>query len=467
MSTFSTLNTAVSGLLASQRAMDTAGQNVVNANTPGYSRQRVLLSAVGAPPSASFHTGSATPLGGVRVDAVTRIRDAYLEATRAAAGSRQQALAAQDDTLTTTQLLFSEPGTNGMQSSLDAFYSSWHDLSLNPTNDASGSVVLQRAQGLVDQVHTVSSGIAAEWATARSRLEQVVAETNQAAGDLASLNSQILEGVGAGRPVNELLDQRDILVRKLADLVGGYAVRAPDSTISLAVNGVTIVAAGTAQQLTLTGATDLQAAAGSPPTISWGSMAVPVESGAAAGYLAALRTDLPSLSTAVDDVANALRDAVNSVHATGFTLGGAAGGPFFSGTGAHDLAVVPTDPAQLAISSASGTVDGGVALKIGDLASDVNASAALGGAAGPSSRWRSVTTALGTQLQSLKAAVAAQDSVVTAADDAVNSDSGVNLDEEMTGMMLFQRAYQASARVITTIDEMMDTLINRTGTVGR
>lgn len=106
-------------------------------------------------------------------------------------------------------------------------------------------------------------------------------------------------------------------------------------------------------------------------------------------------------------------------------------------------------------------------MKIGDLASDVNASAALGGAAGPSSRWRSVTTALGTQLQSLKAAVAAQDSVVTAADDAVNSDSGVNLDEEMTGMMLFQRAYQASARVITTIDEMMDTLINRTGTVGR
>ena len=284
MSTFSTLNTAVSGLLASQRAMDTAGQNVVNANTPGYSRQRVLLSAVGSPPSASFHTGSSTPLGGVRVDAVTRIRDAYLEATRAAAGSRQQALQAQDDTLTTTQLLFSEPGTTGVQSSLDAFYSSWHDLSLNPTNDASGSVVLQRAQGLVDQVHAVSDGIAAEWATAHSRLEQVVSETNQAAGDLASLNSQILEGVGAGRPVNELLDQRDILVRKLADLVGGYAVRGPDSTISLAVNGVTIVAAGTAQKLTLTGATDLQAAAGSPPMISWGTMAVPVESGAAAGY---------------------------------------------------------------------------------------------------------------------------------------------------------------------------------------
>jgi flagellar hook-associated protein 1 FlgK len=70
-------------------------------------------------------------------------------------------------------------------------------------------------------------------------------------------------------------------------------------------------------------------------------------------------------------------------------------------------------------------------------------------------------------VQSLGAAVAVQTSVVAAADDAVNADSGVNLDEEMTGMLMFQRAYQASARVITTVDEMLDTLVNRTGTVGR
>ncbi|MFZ0160269.1 MAG: flagellar basal body rod C-terminal domain-containing protein, partial [Kineosporiaceae bacterium] len=160
-------------------------------------------------------------------------------------------------------------------------------------------------------------------------------------------------------------------------------------------------------------------------------------------------------------------DAVNAVHATGFTLAGAAGGPFFGGTGARDLTVVPTSAADLAMTSAAGTVDGAVALRIGDLANDVASAAALGGTPGASARWRDLTTALGTQVQSLGAAIKVQASVVEAADDAVNADSGVNLDEEMTGMLMFQRAYQASARVITTVDEMLDTLVNRTGTVGR
>ncbi|HEX2807077.1 MAG TPA: flagellar basal body rod C-terminal domain-containing protein, partial [Kineosporiaceae bacterium] len=105
-------------------------------------------------------------------------------------------------------------------------------------------------------------------------------------------------------------------------------------------------------------------------------------------------------------------------------------------------------------------------LKIGDLADDVISAAALGGP-GASAQWRDLTTAMGVQLQSLGTAKVGQDAVVAAADDAVTSDSGVNLDEEMTNMMLFQRSYQASARCITTVDDMLDTLINRTGLVGR
>jgi len=467
MSTFGTLNTAVSGLLAMQRAMDTAGQNVVNATTPGYSRQRVELSSVGAPTSATFHTGAKVPVGGVQVDAVSRIRDAFLEATRAAAGGRQEALAARHDTLAGAQLLLSEPGTTGLQAGLDGFYAAWHELSLNPSDSAAGSVVIQKGQAVAEQLHAVGDGIAAGWASAFDRLSQTVDQANQAASDLASLNQKLLEGSSTGRSVNELLDRRDTLVRTLADLVGGQAVPGPDNQISVSVNGITIVHGSTAQTLTLTGAVEYGDAVTDPPAISWGGTDVPVDSGAAAGYLAALRTDLPNLGASVDGVAVALRDAVNAVHATGFTRSGAAGAAFFSGTGARDLAVVPASPADLAMTSAPGTINGAVALKIGDLALDVASSAALGGGIGASARWRDLTTALGTQVQSLGAAVTVQESVVNAADDAVNADSGVNLDEEMTSMMLFQRAYQASARVITTVDEMLDTLVNRTGTVGR
>ena len=223
MSTFGGLGTAVSGLLAQQRAMDATGQNVVNANTPGYSRQRVTLGSVGAPVAASFHTGNSMliSVGGVSVDAVTRIHDAFTEATRAAAGARQNALTSQTASLGSVQTLMSEPGATGLQASIDSFYASWHELSLNPSDGAAGSVVLQRGIAVTDQLHTVSNGIAQQWNTARTTLGAVVAQANQASSDLAALNGKIQEGVAGDHPVNELLDQRDTLARKLAELVGG------------------------------------------------------------------------------------------------------------------------------------------------------------------------------------------------------------------------------------------------------
>jgi flagellar hook-associated protein 1 FlgK len=239
-----------------------------------------------------------------------------------------------------------------------------------------------------------------------------------------------------------------------------------DGQVSVSVNGVAIVAGATAQQFTLAGATTLGGAAADPPRLMWGTTTVPVDSGAAAGYLAVLGTDLPSLAGQVDGVATSLRDIVNGVHATGFQKDGTPGGPFFSGTDALSLTVVPASPDQLAITPTAGTVDGTVAMQIGDLSDDRVAESALG-RPGPSAQWRDVTTLLGVRVQSLKNAGEVQDSVVAAADAAVEADAGVNLDEEMTNMLQFQRAYQAAARVVTTVDEVLDTLVNRTGMVGR
>jgi flagellar hook-associated protein 1 FlgK len=262
------------------------------------------------------------------------------------------------------------------------------------------------------------------------------------------------------------MDQRDQLARTLGTLIGGVATPGQDGQVSVSVNGVAIVAGATAQQFTLAGATTLGGATADPPRLMWGTTTVPVDSGSAAGYLAVLGTDLPSLASKVDAVATSLRDVVNAVHATGFQKDGTPGGPFFAGTDALSLSVVPTTPAQLAITPTPGTIDGSVAMQIGDLSDDAVAQATLG-SPGPSAQWRDATTLLGVRVQSLKNAGDVQDSVVAAADAAVQADAGVNLDEEMTNMLQYQRAYQAAARVVTTVDEMLDTLVNRTGTVGR
>jgi flagellar hook-associated protein 1 FlgK len=458
---FSTLNTAISGLAAAQRAMDATSQNIVNANTTGYSRQRVELNSVGTPPGATLHTGTSTTLDGVQITAVTRVKDAFIEATRAAAGGRQATLDAQTNILTGAQNLLAEPGSTGLQSTLDSFYSSWHDLANTPTDPAAGSVVIERGAAVAEQLKTVSDGISAEWTTANNNLIGVVAQTNQAASDLANLNDAIMKGQAAGQPVNEMLDKRDTIVRNLVSLVGATSSVDAEGRASVSVAGVNLVSGSNANTLTLTGSTDVSTASATSPALSIGSFTVSPDSGTAAGLLATMHTDLPTLSAKVDAVASGIITAVNTTYGAGYATDGSTGQAFFSGTNAQTIAVVPTDGSTLAIASAPNTVDGSIAMNIGDLANDVTSAAVLG-TTGPSAQWRDLTSSLGVQIQSLQTAQSVQSSVVAAADDAVTSDSGVNLDEEMTNMMLYQRSYEASAKCITTADSLLDTLINKT-----
>lgn len=463
MGGFSTMNTAISGLLASQRALDVTGQNVVNANTPGYSRQRVQVSSIAGSPSANFHTGNSdVTIGGVKVDTIERIRDVFLENTRVAAGAANEAIKAQTNALQGAEQLLSEPGDGGLQSVVDDFYNAWHDLAQKPTDPGAGAVVIQRGKTVAAQLTFVSTGLEERWETALDELSSTVAELNQAAQDLAKVNQRIREGNVVGRPVNELMDQRDVLVRTIGELAGGKpSVTTDDGMVSVSVNGLNLVTGNRAEQFTLTGGTTLATATIDPPTVTFGSSQVSVASGKAAGLLAALRTDIPNVSTQLDGVALALRDAVNIVHSAGFTVAGAPAGDFFAGASASNLSVIPAQVSELGVALNAGAVDGNNALAIADLAIDVNAENALGvGSTSPSGLWRNLTANVGTQVQGLERGLEVQGTVLATADAAVESDAGVNLDEEMASLLMFQRSYQASARVITTVDNMLETLIN-------
>ena len=327
MGGFSTMNTAISGLMASQRALDITGQNVVNANTPGYSRQRVQVSSVAGAPASNFHTGSSQAvLGGVKIDTIERVRDVFLENTRVAAGASLEAIKAQTTALEGAEQLLSEPGDGGLQSVIDDFYNSWHDLAQKPTDPGAGAVVIQRGKTVAAQLAFVSNGLEERWETARDELSSTVAQLNQAAADLAKVNERIRQGNVVGRPVNELIDQRDTLVRTIGELAGGKpSVTTDDGMVSVSVNGLNLVTGNRAERFELTGATTLATATIDPPTVTFGNSQVSVASGKAAGLLAALRTDLPNVSAQLDGLAVALRDAVNTVHSAGFTVGGAPG----------------------------------------------------------------------------------------------------------------------------------------------
>jgi flagellar hook-associated protein 1 FlgK len=466
MSGFSTLNTAISGLYAAQRGIDVTAQNVANANTEGYSRQRVQFGSVGQTTAAHFYTGNnAAVLAGVQVEGVYRIRDAFLEAARVNAGATMNALGSQRTTLSRAEGLLNEPGANGIQTSLDTFFNSWQDLATTSGDAtktaAAGAVVLQNAKALTAQMKFVATGISENWDDASGQLQNVVGQVNRAATDLAQVNQRIIEGTVSGRPVAELLDRRDQLVRTIGELTGARAVPAHDGTVNVLVGGITLVGGGRAEQFTVAGATSLLTAETDPPRIMFGDVQVPVGGGTAAGLLSSLGTDLPQFNNQMNDVALALRDVVNIQHQAGYTLDGDAAGDFFGGSNASDLTVVPTDGSQLAVASAPGVVDGANALAIADLAQDDSAQQVLG-REGPSAQLRGVVASIGTKVQGLTRAADVQNTVLGQADAAVNSDAGVSIDEEMTNLLQYQRAFQANSRVISAVDEIMDTLINRT-----
>jgi flagellar hook-associated protein 1 len=180
--------------------------------------------------------------------------------------------------------------------------------------------------------------------------------------------------------------------------------------------------------------------------------------GTSTGFLDVLNTTLPSYSTRLDAVALNLKTVVNTQHAAGYDLHDNAGGEFFAGNGAGDIRVAFTDPTLLAVASTKGTLD----------STNADLLAKLGTAAGgPDTQYRQLVVDLGVQAQSVNRRVDVQASVTSDIDDARDSSAGVNIDEEMMNMLTFQRAYEAASRVLTSVDQMLDTLINHTGLVGR
>jgi flagellar hook-associated protein 1 FlgK len=460
MSLLNILGNGYSGLQAAQQALNVIGQNIANANTEGYARQRVDLAALQTTPDPGLYTGHGTQYNGVKVVGVERIKNAFLASAAANANGRLSALQSQVDPLNYVQGLLNEPTDNGLASSLDKFYGDWTLLGNNPNSQASGEVTIQDGISVAKQLNNLSGGVAAEWSNQRDNLTSIVQQANDQAASLADLNAQIKQGQVGGENVNTLMDERDKTVAALTSLVGGSASQGEDGQISVSISGVALVSGSTFKDpLTLSGSGDISASLTQPITLAIGTVTATPPSGQAAGILAALRTDLPGLSAAMDDIANSLASAVNGIHDAGYTLTGAAGGDFFTGTGAGGIAVAINSYTDLAVSSTAGAVDGSNAQKIGELANDQSAAAALGGQPGPSVLYRAMTSSLGTQISGLNTAITSQTAIVTTTQNEVDSDSGVSMDEELTNMILYQRSYQASAKVITTADQMLQTLI--------
>lgn len=471
-STFSGIGTALSSLMAQRAALDVAGQNVANANTVGYTRQRTETQSVGGVGRASMFSGGTGVGNGVQVVSITRLGDIFLTNRLRTDTSSSGMLAARAAVYEGLESTIAEPSTTGVSASLQSFWAGWQDVGNNTSDQAARRVLLEQGTAVASQIATGYRGVQTQWSQLRTQTEALVTEVNTTAQSIANLNEQIRNiGVGGGS-TNELQDQRDQLVLKMSELVGATATVNADGTMDVMVDGNPLVSGVGARSLVLEGGASMSTGATDPPRLRWSTgTAVSLAGGTLAGNLAALAPAssggiLQSAAAQYDTLAQTLAASVNALHATGYTAAGAAGGDFFTFSDpslppALGLTVAITDPAGVAASNsnaAGNELDGSVAAAIGKLgASDT----------GPDAVWQAFVVDVGVKSASAADRSKVSEAARTTSESLWLSATSVDLDEESVNMLAFQRAYEGAARVLTAVDEMLDTLINKTGVVGR
>ncbi|MGZ4565684.1 MAG: flagellar hook-associated protein FlgK [Blastococcus sp.] len=470
MSTFSGLNTAASALYAQQRAIDITGQNVANANTDGYSRQRVDMQSIGGSVVPAIWSLSNQVGQGVNSDHVMRIRDAFLEARAQAEHATTADLTVQSATLTSVEQSFQEPGGNGIQSMLTNMWSGWSDIANNPTDPGARAQLLQRTQTLVAGLHSVSGSLDGQWTNTRDSLQTLLTDVNATAKSIADLNQAIKRADQAGMPSSELQDKRDVLVLHLSDTVGATATPVGDGTLNVVVGGATLVAGNAALGLKLTGSNNSAGVAASPPVIVTAPGGTPVlVGGTAKGQLTSLTSIIPSYQNQLTAIAQQLATQVNAGHAAGYDLNGNPGEPMFDdGSGTLPVSVTTitagninlrfTDPTKVAAAGLSPAAAGG-----GVSADSNNADAMyqqrLSGT-GADTTYRKMIVAMGVESATATSNLGTQSVVSNQVDSSRDAVSGVSIDEEMTNMLQFQHGYQAAGQLVSTINSMLDDLMN-------
>lgn len=473
MSTFGGLNTAYLGLTAARQGMNLAGQNIANATTDGYTRQRIEQSAVGAPVPTGLNAAGIQAGQGVSVDGIARLGSTFLDAGVRSSAAQAGYTGFRSAELQRIEGTLQEPGPHGISTALQGFWAAWQGVSNHPGEAAPAGVLLQAASALAGSVSAGYQALDSQWTRVRSEANGTVAAVNEAAARVAGFNTAIRSVLASGGSANELIDARNQVTETIATLAGGTVRDNTDGTVDVFIGGNALVSGTSHRDLALTGQPTMRAG-GAPVQLEWADRPgkpVGLDGGKLAGAISVLAPAaargtggaIAEAAASYNAFAGKLMNDVNTVHRTGQSTTGAGNLDFFTasptGPAALSLRVVPGDAAGIATAAAgSGALDGSIA----------DALAQLGTAAdSPDKSWAGVVTGIGTLSRSAQQHEQLANAASISAVGQRDSRASVSLDEENISLLSNQHAYQAAARVMTAVDEALDVLINRTGLVGR
>ncbi len=435
-------------LLAQQAAISVTGNNLANVNTPGYTRQTAILD-----PSPSELTPQGVLGTGVSMDGIQRTRDVFLDSQVRSEMALAGRWDARSETLTQAESVLNEPTDSGLGDLMDNFWNSWLELSNQPESSSARSVVIQSGQDLAQGLQQIDSQIRAIINSSTADLSQRVDQLDTSLQQVADLNVQITTSEIGGGVDGNLRDQRDLLLDQLAQSAGASSTIRSDGTAVVRIGGRTVVDGDSVVPLELQGSVQ-----GGQTTMNLAfadHLDAPVAlSGELGGILEARDQVLPSFLSQMDQLASTIASTVNEVHSAGPTHLN-----FFTGNTAATLQVNPdiaNDPSQLNAGTTGDAGDNDIALAIANLrdARTMDRSTATMG-----DYYQAVVTNLGSLGQQANTMSQNEDAAVQSLDANRQSAIGVNMDEELTRMVTTEKAYDAAAKVFSTVSDMFDTLL--------
>ncbi|MEQ6388776.1 flagellar hook-associated protein FlgK [Bacillaceae bacterium S4-13-58] len=502
-STFFGLETARRALTTQQSALYTTGNNIANANTEGYTRQRVNFEQTSPYPPASRNREQIPgQMGtGVTADSVQRIRDQFLDIQYRGENSKLGYYDSKAAAMRQMEDILNEPSEEGLSKVLDQFWQSLQDLAVNPEESGARSVVRQRGISVAETFKYMSSSLSSIRTDLEHELEVTKTELNSLLNQLQGINQQIGEIEPHGYLPNNLYDERDILLDKLSSLAnikvsyvgsGGQPNAIAEGRASVELVGpsgasynppVMMLDGATNQVNQMTINFDNSLGQNAIGTIEIGGQTFSGANFTSKGKVQALiesygyidngviKGEYPEMLDNLDKMAFEFATEFNHIHKGGYDLNGTVGGDFFvvsanySATNLDVVQAIKDNGDLIAASNDTKSGDGGNA---SDLANVLHTSLPnLGQNTTVKSFYESAIGEMAVITQEAIRQTNNADVLRQQVEERRQSVSGVSLDEEMTNMIKFQHAYNAAARSMTAVDEMLDRIINQMGLVGR
>ncbi len=448
-----------SSLSADQAALNATANNVANQNTPGYVRQ---VASFSSGDTVSLGQGNGYTYSGPTVTLVSK-RDRVLEQrvqqqtqVAGASGAKAGVLSQVDDVFSLTGSS-ATAGATQIGTALDSFFSSVTALAGSPTDAATRQGVLAAAGALASSFNSASTQLGQVAASAGAEIASSVKQVNALTATIATLNGQIQQ-TSPNADAGALENQRQTAIAQLSQLVGLHQVTTESNGISLTTDGGALLVTGAkSSQLTAVnvgGAVQVQNASGADVsgTISGGSIG---------GQLTAQNVTVPGYRAALDAVAYRVATVVNAQNAAGQDATGAAGGAIFSvgssaAGAAGAIAVVATGASAIATAGVGEGVSGNTnATALEGLSSATDASGTT-----ISGQFASLLSQVGTDSSAASEENTTDAASLTQLTTQRDSLSGVSLDDEAANLSAYQRSYQAAAKVLSVLDELLAAAIN-------